>query len=239
MLGQFHEISITTTDIGASVAFYERLGFSQCRTGDTWPHPYGVLTDGRIFLGLHQYRFPSPSVTCVRADIARYAREFTALGIKLAFAKTGDDCFNEIGFRDPAGQMITILEARTYFPTERAVTDSTLCGHFSEFSLPCTDFDGVAAFWEQLGFVALEVEEAPWLHRPITGNGLSLALHRPRTFDQPLLVFTAADMAARLEALDAAGIAPSRELPPGLDPARTALLLAPEGTALLLTTAAD
>jgi catechol 2,3-dioxygenase-like lactoylglutathione lyase family enzyme len=71
MLGQFHEISITTTDIRASVEFYERLGFSHCRTGDTWPHPYGVLTDGRIFLGLHQYRFPSPSVTCVRADIAR------------------------------------------------------------------------------------------------------------------------------------------------------------------------
>jgi catechol 2,3-dioxygenase-like lactoylglutathione lyase family enzyme len=239
MLGQFHEISITTTDIRASVEFYERLGFSQCRTGDTWPHLYGVLTDGRIFLGLHQYRFPSPSVTFVRTDIARHASEFTALGIKLAFAKTGDDCFNEIGFRDPAGQMVTILEARTWFPTERDAASATLCGHFSEFSLPCTDFDGVAAFWEQLGFVALDLEETPWLHRPITGNGVSLALHRPRTCDQPMLVFTAEDMASRLAALQAAGIVCGAELPPGLDPARNALLLAPEGTPLLLTTAAD
>jgi hypothetical protein len=239
MLGQFHEISITTADIRASVEFYERLGFSQCRTGDTWPHPYGVLTDGRIFLGLHQYRFPSPSVTCVRADIARHASEFTALGITLAFAKTGDDCFNEIGFRDPAGQMITILEARTYFPTERDPASTTLCGHFSDFSLPCTDFDGVAAFWEQLGYVALDVEETPWLHRPIAGNGLSLALHRPRTLDQPMLVFSAADMPARLAALAEAGIARSDELPRGLDPTRNALLHAPEGTALLLTTAPD
>ena len=103
MLGVFHEISIRTDDILASVEFYESLGFRQCVAGDTWPHPYGVLTDGRIFLGLHQYRFPSPAITFVRQDIARHVPEFTALGIELAFAKTGDDSFNEIGFLDPAG----------------------------------------------------------------------------------------------------------------------------------------
>ena len=59
MLGQFHEISVETTDIRASVEFYERLGFSQATTTDTWSHPYGVLTDGRVFLGLHQRRFAS------------------------------------------------------------------------------------------------------------------------------------------------------------------------------------
>ena len=49
MLGKFHEISIETADIAASVAFYERLGFSHCGTTDTWQHPYGVLTDGKLF----------------------------------------------------------------------------------------------------------------------------------------------------------------------------------------------
>jgi catechol 2,3-dioxygenase-like lactoylglutathione lyase family enzyme len=234
MLGQFHEISITTADIRASVEFYERLGFSHCRTGDTWPHPYGVVTDGRICLGLHQYRFPSPSITCVRADIARHAASFTALGITLAFAKTGEDCFNEIGFRDPSGQMITVLEARTYFPSERSPGQTSRCGYFVEFSMPATDFDTTGAFWEQLGFVAHEIEEAPYLRRPITGDGLSLALHRPRTLDRPMLVFSDPAMAARIAALAADGIAPSGELPPGLDPARNALLLAPEGTPLLL-----
>ena len=71
LLGQFHELSLTTRDIRASVEFYEALGFSHCATGDTWPHPYGVLTDGRLFLGLHEYRFPSPSITTVlRKDFA-------------------------------------------------------------------------------------------------------------------------------------------------------------------------
>jgi catechol 2,3-dioxygenase-like lactoylglutathione lyase family enzyme len=239
MLGQFHEISISTTDIRASVEFYERLGFTQCRTGDTWPHPYGVLTDGRVFLGLHEYRFPSPSITCVRADIARHAPDYTARGISLAFAKTADDCFNEIGFRDPSGQMITILEARTYFPTDRPRGKLSNCGYFLEFSFPCTDFDAVARFWEGLGYVALEVEDAPYLHRPLTGNGLSLAVHRPRTLDRPMLVFGDADMAARIAALEALDVARDAELPPGLDPARNALYVAPEGTPLLLLTRED
>src|SRR5579875_2139452 len=53
-LGQFLELALPTHDIAASVQFYERLGFSQRLTGDAWPHPYGVLGDGRIHLGLHQ-----------------------------------------------------------------------------------------------------------------------------------------------------------------------------------------
>ena len=59
MFGRFLELSLTTADIAASVQFYERLGFSQLTTGDTWTHPYGVLSDGRICLGLHQRRGPA------------------------------------------------------------------------------------------------------------------------------------------------------------------------------------
>ena len=69
MLGRFHEISIETADIADSVAFYEKLGFSQCGTTDTWLHPYGVMTDGKIFIGLHQYKFPSPTLTYVHPGV--------------------------------------------------------------------------------------------------------------------------------------------------------------------------
>lgn len=239
MLGQFHEISIATTDIRASVEFYEGLGFTHCRTADTWPHPYGVLTDGRIYLGLHQYRFPSPSVTFVRPEIARHAAEFTALGITLAFAKTGEHCFNEIGFYDPAGQMITVLEARTYFPSERAAHEVSRCGYFIGFSMPAADFDATGAFWERLGFVAHEIEETPYLHRPMTGDGLPLALHRPRTLDQPMLVFSDPAFESKLAALAADGFRIDRAPPAGLAPGRSALLRAPEGSVLLLTAAAE
>ena len=106
MLGRFHEVSIETADIRASVEFYERLGFSQAATGDTWTHPYGVLTDGRIHVGLHERHFPSPTLTFVHAEIASYAATLEARGIQLDLRKTGEEVFNEIGFRDPAGQSV-------------------------------------------------------------------------------------------------------------------------------------
>lgn len=235
MLGQFHEISITTTDIRASVEFYEALGFRHARTGDTWPHPYGVLTDGRVVLGLHQYRFPSPSLTCVRPGIAAAIPEFEALGITLAFAKTGEHCFNEIGFRDPGGTMVTVLEAPTWFGGSVGPgAGASLCGWFESLSLPATDFEASARFWERLGYVALEEREAPWLRQPLTGSGLELALHRPRTLDRPLLVFSVDDLPDRLARLRERGIAVSADLPRGLDPATHALIESPEGTPLLI-----
>src|SRR5882672_3074097 len=61
MFGRFLEISLNTSDIAASVQFYERLGFTQLTTGDTWPHPYGVLSDGRLGIALLEARTFSPA----------------------------------------------------------------------------------------------------------------------------------------------------------------------------------
>src|SRR6202165_3485125 len=63
LLGTFHETSIAVDDVRASIEFYERLGFTQAPTTDTLTHPYGVLTDGRLFIGLHQRRGASPVLT--------------------------------------------------------------------------------------------------------------------------------------------------------------------------------
>ena len=71
MFGRFLELGIATPDIAASVQFYERLGFTQLLTGDAWPHRYGVLSDGRISLGLHERDMPSPSLCFVLPDLAR------------------------------------------------------------------------------------------------------------------------------------------------------------------------
>src|SRR4051794_15086708 len=106
MLGRFHELSVATTDIRESVEFYERLGLTQAATNDTWTHPYGVLTDGRIFLGLHQRSFASPTLTFVRAGVAEIVTDLEARGVELDFRNTGEDVFNEVGFRDPTGQHV-------------------------------------------------------------------------------------------------------------------------------------
>ena len=234
MLGRFHEISIQTADIRASVDFYERLGFTQAHTGDTFTHPYGVLTDGRVYLGLHERNFESPELTFVRANVAAYAAELLAKGLKLAYRRTAEDEFHRIGLLDPAGQMLALIEARTYSPAPRAPKHASLCGHFAEFSIAGGDFPAAQAFWEPLGFVATEEAATPYAHLALTSDHLDIAFHRPRTCERSMLVFRDPEMRARVAKLRDLRVGTWRTAPAGLDPDAHAFLEAPEGTPLLL-----
>ncbi len=234
MLGRFHEIGITTGDIRSSVEFYESLGFTQAPANDTWAHPYGVLTDGRLVLGLHQRQGPSPVLTFVLPDLQIRLAQLAQLGIEFTLCRTGAESFHHASFQDPWGQAVTLLEARTYSPSDRAVTELSRCGYFEELSLPLADFGAARAYWERLGFVALEERETPYVHLPLTSNHLGLAFHRPRTLDSVMLVFRDARMGARIAQLREQGLSVSPELPRGLDKRHNALLMAPEGTLLAL-----
>ena len=239
MLGKFHEISIETANIAESVAYYERLGFSHCGTTDTWQHPYGVMTDGRLYLGLHQFKFPSPTLTYVHPGVAEHVYVIERLGIDIAWKRVSDEAFNEFGFLDPSGQTVRVQEAPTHFTSDRDRGETSLCGDFAEFSLPSSEFEPMRAFWEPLGFVALGETDAPYVRMSMTSDHIDLAVHRPRTLDQPMLVFAAPDMGERIERLRFLDVAMSDDLPRGLDPRSGALLRAPEGTALLLINAVD
>src|SRR5262249_53998806 len=65
MFGRFLEISVYAPEIRDSLAFYESLGFVQAPVGEAFKHPYAVVTDGRLFLGLHGRAAPSPALTFV------------------------------------------------------------------------------------------------------------------------------------------------------------------------------
>ena len=234
MIGHFHEISLETADIRASVEFYEQLGFCQATTTDTWTHPYGVLTDGRLFLGLHQRRFTSPVVTFVHPGVASLVPEFETRGISLTRVHVEPEVFNEIGFRDPFGQPISVLEARTYSPVAASPLKTSLCGYFDELSMPVANFETAREFWEPLGFVATDESDDPYLRLPLTSDYLNIAFHRARTLDRPMLVFSDPDMGSRLGRLRDLGVSFSDELPRGLDASENALIESPEGTSLLL-----
>jgi catechol 2,3-dioxygenase-like lactoylglutathione lyase family enzyme len=236
VLGRLLEISIRAPDILESLAFYERLGFTQARVGETWSHPYAVVTDGRLAIGLHDYEFPSPSLTYVQPDLMHHLERIEQLGIELAFRRLGGDVFNEAGFTDPDEHMIALLEARTYSPPDRPGHQTSLLGWFEELALPVRDLQTSAAFWEKLGFVPLEEGEDPYPRLGLTSDSLNLALIRTGALERPVLVFREGDMADRIRRLREGGIAFSRQLPKMMDPQGNALLEAPEGTLLLLTT---
>ena len=210
LLGTFHEISVVAKDMREAVEFYERLGFSQAPTSDAFAHPYGVLTDGRVFIGLHQRTGPSPVLTFVRPGIAASLGAFTAAGIHLTHCRTGEEVFNEIAFADPFGHTIAVLEARTYSPVARSET--SLCGNFAEVSLPVGDLAAAQTFWESLGFVAPEPPDSACPYLALTSDHIDLSFHLPSVGERPLLVFRDPGMRPRIARLRDLGF-PLRALP--------------------------
>ena len=233
LLGTFHETSIAVGDVRASVEFYEQLGFIQATTNDTLTHPYGVLTDGRLFVGLHQRPGASPVLTFVRPGIAEALPAFAAAGLELSFRRTGEDVFNEIGLLDPFGHALAVLEARTYSPVARARTAVSLCGDFSEVSLPAPDFTTAQRFWEALGFVAAGEMQEPYPHLPLTSDYLDVSFHPPQLCERAMLVFRDPEMRVRIARLLELGVEVSPLAPPGA-PGGHGLIESPDGLPLML-----
>jgi catechol 2,3-dioxygenase-like lactoylglutathione lyase family enzyme len=238
VLGRFLEISVRAPDVPESLAFYESLGFVQASVGDTWSHPYAVITDGRLHLGLHAREFESPTLTWVRPDLASHVGRLRALGVELAVERLGEDALHEVGFVDPSGQMITLLEARTFSPPAIAPTHSTQLGYFEEFGLPTADLERSAAFWDALGFVAFEPVRMPFTKVVAAGRDLNVGLYDV-DLRNPVLTFSDPAMPERIAALREQGHRFVERLPRGMNPRENALLEAPEGTWLLLTTSRE
>jgi catechol 2,3-dioxygenase-like lactoylglutathione lyase family enzyme len=234
VLGRFLEFSIPTADIRASLDFYTRLGFSQAEVGETWPHPYAVVTDGRIHLGLHHLPEAAPALTFVKSDLLRHLAALEQLGVQFEFRRLGNDVFNELGWLDPSGHLVRMVEARTFSPSKRAPTETSLCGYFAEIALPSDGMEAAKEYWEKLGFVGMDELEAPLPHVSCTSDSIDVGLYEPAHLPLPTLVFDAGDMRSTLKQLADAGVSPSAQLPRALRRISAALLTAPEGTPILL-----
>ncbi len=243
MPGRFLEISVVAPKILESIAFYEALGFQQVSTSETWSHPYAVMTDGRLYVGLHQQAghlsTASATLSFVRADLAPYATQLRNLGIVFEREQLSGDSFNELSFRDPSGQPVRLLEARTFSPPHIDPIFSSSCGYFVEYGMPVREFDHALLFWEQLGFVGMGEATTPFNRMSLTSDHLNLGLHRSRALRHAVLVFEDANMRERLSRLKERGIELSDEMPDALDAGNNAVAIAPEGTRLLLIQSDD
>lgn len=239
MLGRFLEFSLATPDIQASLDFYTRLGFSHAQVGEAWLHPYAVVTDGRICLGLHQANIPAPSMTFVKPGLLKHLDTLEELGLAFDYRRLGNDVFNEVGWFDPSGQLIRLVEARTFSPSKRVGTDTSLCGYFLEIALPASNLDVSKVYWEQLGFVGMDERDDPLPHVSCTSDYIDLGLYDPSHLRRPTLRFEVDDVGETLVRLAEIGVSPSGEIPSPLRRTPTAALVAPEGTPILLSSGAQ
>lgn len=235
MIGRFLEISVFAPEIRESLAFYEALGFEQAKVGEVWPYPYAVVTDGRLFIGLHAQRIHSPTLTFVVPRLRQHVPRLEQAGVQFDSLDLSDDTFHQALLKDPTGQTLNLLEARTFSPPqlEHQAVEST-CGYFVEYGIPCRDAEAARTFWEPLGFVALEEQSTHFPKLELTSDLLNLAFYRSRAFRQPMLTFEGEDMRERLSRLRERGLQLSDEMPDTLDDSQNAVLIAPEGTRLLL-----
>ena len=234
MLGRFLEYSIATPDIRASLEFYAKLGFSQAQVGEAWPHPYAVVTDGRICLGLHQAFDAAPSITFVKPDLLRHLSALERLELIFEFRRLGNDVFNELAWLDPSGHLIRLVEARTFSPAKRPVTDTSLCGYFLEIALPAPRRAVAKDFWEKLGFVGIDELDSRLPHVSCTSDSVTIGLYEPAHLHRPTLLFDAGDVGGTLARLAEAGILPAGQVPSPLRQLPAAVITAPEGTPILL-----
>jgi hypothetical protein len=236
VLGRFLELSVATGGVAESLGFYESLGFAQASVGEAWRHPYAVVTDGRMTLGLHGTGDDATQrLTFVTPDLRSRVEELAELGVVVDHARLDDASLNEVQFRDPAGACVRLLEARTFSPPALEPTFESAVGYFEGYVIGSDDLAAAGTFWERFGFVAFQDagdEELPprlvASHRDV--NLMFLELDLPA----PMLCFSAADMPQRVTRLQERGFTFARRVPRPLQAIGAAVLQAPDGVQVLL-----
>ena len=230
MLGRFLEFSVRTQDILESLSFYRALGFTELEIGDVWPHKYAVVTDGDICIGLHDRAIESPTLTFVQRDLAPHARAMADRGFEFRFMHIDEDVFNELAFSDRDGNMVSMIEARTFSPPADDPVLSA-CGTWMEISLPVEDAVNAGVFWAPLAPVILRARENPTMHMRFDAGGIALGISESIALRQPSLSFKCHDRDALEAVIERHGLR-TRKFP-GFEGAFR-IVEAPEGTCLFL-----
>jgi len=231
--GQFLELSIPAHNIQESLNFYRVLGFSELPVGDIRNYHYGVVSDGRIAIGLHADGIEEPALSFVKSDVAESLEDMTSDGGELFFSRLGIEDFHEIGVRTPDGHLLIIQEARTFSRAHLAELPLPVTGHCTEISLGSRDPDHAASYWGNAGFLANHLMENPATEQKagdtieLLTPGLCLGLRTDLPSGRMALRFTPDNLEHVLEMLDRCNV-PVRRMAEGYR------VIAPEGTHLNL-----
>ena len=229
-VGRFLEFGVRAPDILESLRFYKLLGFTELDTSDVYDFKYTVISDGDINIGLFDSEVESPRLTFVQPELARHARSMADHGFDFKHLILEEDLFNELEMADLDGNLLRLIEARTFFASADE-EDLSVCGDCFEVSLPVHDTMRAARFWAPIAPSVLELREEPTTHMRFDTGGVPLGLSESIALEAPSLSFRCADRQT-LETTSERAAIPIEPFP-GFEGA-FARMTAPEGTALYL-----
>ena len=231
MLGTFLEFSTSVPSVLQEAQFYRSLGFDDLPTADFVAVPYAALWDGTAFVGLYERAPDVPTLTFVRQELAMHSRALRRRGLEFEEIALGDEEFNRAIARDPTGQVVALLEARTFSPATWDSSRMSACGRFIEFSLPTPSVRASVEFWSALGFEVVGESETPHRSVRLEGIGLTVGFHETRL--APGLSYASTDFVARTDYLRARGLELKRGAATGLG-TRAVTLTSPAGLKMYL-----
>jgi hypothetical protein len=209
-LGHWVELSLSVTDLSASLFFYEKLGLKPVDGGEQ-PYPWAVVSDEILHLGLHQRLFPSPTLT--------YFSWGETISKRVAILKKLNITFNQITTRDigyygsPVYDLVstaefTGLEGQPLCLANfwRDMKQPQRCffipgNQFGELSLKTADVKAATSYWEQLGFKQVAGSDKPYPWATLSDGLIRLGLHQTTRFTHPTISYFSPDMPDRLHRL--------------------------------------
>jgi catechol 2,3-dioxygenase-like lactoylglutathione lyase family enzyme len=108
--GTFGEYAIPTSDLQASRAFWERLGFQTLHSADE-PEPFAILSDDLIVIGLHQTSdFSEPHITYFAPDMAERIQTFQTEGLPITPLPAEDGSVVNAALTGPGGERFFLFQ---------------------------------------------------------------------------------------------------------------------------------
>lgn len=219
-LGNVTAISIPTTNLEASLRFYQQLGFAELFRADL-PFPWIKISDGALLIMLKNNGKHHLSLTYYAQDHSGTVKNIEKAGIEISqlieendlevrYMLTSPDglevCLVTLPhfFEQPEGPTMLTTPQEDYFNPEKYT--NKVCGMFGELAHPVADLEKSIEFWAKLGFVAVSkfTSPYPWV---IVTDGLSVVgLHQTNQFTQPAITYFAADMKDKIARLKENGV---------------------------------
>ncbi|QKJ30482.1 hypothetical protein HQ865_12170 [Mucilaginibacter mali] len=219
-LGDVSAVTITTTNLEKSLAFYQQLGFHELFRSD-FPFPLIKISDGAIQIMLRQDKNPYIALTYYVKNMDELIAGLEADGLTIATKPNPNDMVQRClikspdganislvtfvdGFTQPTGATLLTMSPADYSKPEKY--PNQICGIFGEFAHPVADFDVSLSFWQKLGFKLLTSHQMPYKWGILTDGLNIIGLHQTTDFSIPTITYFASDSKQKIDKIKVAGL---------------------------------